>query len=241
MVDLTPPLPGWIKDGKTKPKDIAYSSESATKNCFWGNFTDPESDIAGYEVSVYINSEFIKTFGVNTHKEFVDLSISMKHLDTVDFSLKGTNGAGLSVEVKSDGFLVDHTPPNMDYLLDTPDGSKYQSSKEQLNIKWKFDDTDSGIKEYRYFINQMMHGTKSRFWPQQEQFVTAIPLSPFQSSMKEEMIGLGLTDGAKYSLHVTAINGALMSTSHESEGVIVDTSPPVMTKVLLFNKIYFMY
>ncbi|KAJ8312545.1 hypothetical protein KUTeg_009918 [Tegillarca granosa] len=230
LVDLTPPLPGWIKDGKMKPKDIAYSSESATKNCYWGNFSDPESHMAEYEVSVYINREFIKTFSVNVQEEFFDHSISMKHLDTVDFSLKGTNGAGLSVVVNSDGFLIDHTPPDMDFLHDTADGSRYQSSKDKLNLKWKFDDSDSGIKEYRFFINQMMHGIKSRFWPQHEQFTTTTPASQFQALMNKEINGLSLTDGAKYSVHVTAINGALMSTSHESEGVIVDTSPPVITK-----------
>jgi hypothetical protein len=41
-----------------------------------------------------------------------------------------------------------------------------------------------------------------------------------------------LKDGALYSLHVTALNRALLASSHETNGVTVDTTPPQKPKVI---------
>ena len=40
-----------------------------------------------------------------------------------------------------------------------------------------------------------------------------------------------MQDGLKYSVEVVALNGAKLAGMHESPGVIVDTTPPVVHKV----------
>ena len=40
-----------------------------------------------------------------------------------------------------------------------------------------------------------------------------------------------MKNGRKYSVEVTALNGAKLATLHESHGVIVDTTPPVIQNV----------
>ena len=53
-LDLTPPVSGYIYDGNDEDSvDVKYSSESACVAAFWGNFSDPESNIENYIVSVH--------------------------------------------------------------------------------------------------------------------------------------------------------------------------------------------
>ena len=42
---------------------------------------------------------------------------------------------------------------------------------------------------------------------------------------------LKLSDGGHYSLSVTALNGARLSSQHQSVGVTVDSTPPVVNYV----------
>ncbi|XP_078585864.1 uncharacterized protein LOC144867675 [Branchiostoma floridae x Branchiostoma japonicum] len=53
MYDATPPEEGWVNDGLDANHDVTYSSETATVSALWGDFKDPESDIADYEITVW--------------------------------------------------------------------------------------------------------------------------------------------------------------------------------------------
>ncbi|XP_069134862.1 uncharacterized protein [Argopecten irradians] len=230
LIDTTHPLPGVVFDGSNIGSDIGFSSERATKSCNWDNFTDPESHISKYDVSLFINSKHIQTFEVDDLTQFTERSIAMNHRDEVEFVVTAENGAGLTVEVTSDGFIVDHTTPIMHYLHDTETGHRYQSFNDHLDVSWLFEDDDSGIKEYRYFINRQHQGSKHKAWPKSAPYMTTDP-DLNDGPVKMEIDQLNLVDGAKYSLVVTAINHALLSTSHESFGVVIDGTAPLLTKV----------
>ena len=62
MVDLTPPVSGWVVDGLSPGEDLQYSSDSASVRLMFGGFSDPESDIKDYQLSVYRkhNGEFYR-------------------------------------------------------------------------------------------------------------------------------------------------------------------------------------
>ncbi|XP_060074374.1 uncharacterized protein LOC132554093 [Ylistrum balloti] len=230
LIDITPPLPGIIWDGPVKGNDIDFSSETATKSCNWDNFTDPESHIAKYDISLYINREHIQTFEVVDLTQFTERSITMNHRDEVEFIVTAENGAGKTVDVTSNGFLVDHTPPVMDYIHDTETGTHYQSFIDYLDVSWLFKDEDSNIKEYRYFINKQHQGSKHKSWPVNATYqITDTSMNDGPVKLKIDQ--LKLVNGAKYSIVVTAINNALLSTSHESFGVTVDGTSPILTKV----------
>ena len=231
-MDITPPLPGHVVDGKTTDaEDIKYSSETVTKNCHWSGYYDHESGIDKYMVDVYINDELKDTFNVGEEQMFEDKTISLEHNDRVHFSVHGVNGAGLDAATKSDGFIVDHTPPLMTHISDTDGDTPYQSNNESMHLKWKFKDYESGIKEYRTVIFETREGVKQKFWPESSSYNQSVPLSKFSAEMNVVLGNLSLQDGGKYSLHVTSINGALLSTAHESIGVVVDTTPPIAPKV----------
>ncbi|OWF48074.1 Delta-like protein 1 [Mizuhopecten yessoensis] len=231
LIDSTPPLPGVVWDGGKAGEDINFSSETAKKSCNWNNFTDPESHILKYGIALYINREHIQTFEVIDHTQFTERSIAMNHRDEVEFFVTAVNGAGRTVNVTSDGFLVDHTTPLMDYIYDTKSGKRFQSFNDHLDVSWLFEDDDSGIKEYKYFINKQHQGGKHKAWPTNGAYATTDPSSN-DGPVKLKIDQLALVNGAKYSIVVTAINNVLLSTSHESVGVVVDETPPVVTKVV---------
>ena len=211
---------------------MKYTSETVTKNCHWIGFYDPESGIDKYNVDVYVNNELKDTFDAKRNTVFEDKTISLEHGDRVHFSVHGVNGAGLSVNAESDGFLVDHTPPVMTDLSDEENNQPFQSNSTAMHLKWNFRDDESGIKEYRAVIFEMKEGIKQQFWPNHKSYNLMTPVSEYNGNMDVVVDKLGLKDGGKYSVHVTAINGALLSTAHESKGVIVDTTAPRAPKVM---------
>ena len=85
---------------------------------------------------------------------------------------------------------------------------------------------------YNYTIpDHCLQGRKTKFWPELSDFH---PIRLNVTSSTEEQLhldGLSLQNGAAYSVKVTAINRAKMATAEESEGVTVDTTPPVVLGV----------
>ncbi|KAK3589126.1 hypothetical protein CHS0354_017092 [Potamilus streckersoni] len=232
LVDTTPPEAGSVIDVgnyENTTIDIAFSSESATVKASWNNFSDAESSIASYVADIYINREHVKTLHTGTATNLLDHSLSLNHLDNVYIDILALNGADLSVRAASDGFLVDHTPPNILFLEDSQNGEKFQSDKSKLSLRWDFEDAESGIAEYRYVVNELYMGRHRVIVPKNGKFETLIP-SP-ASLINLDLNTLNLLDGALYTVQVTALNKAKLSSSHESAGIIVDTSPPSLSKV----------
>ena len=53
-VDLTPPVQGSVYDGLFPgPADLEFSSKPATVSAQWQGFSDPESGIEDYQVTIY--------------------------------------------------------------------------------------------------------------------------------------------------------------------------------------------
>ena len=230
LVDITPPDAGTVHDGGTKGEDISFSSATASKQCYWDGFSDPESTITNYDIALYINSQLKKTFHRGSGTSFIDHSVALHHEDEVEFQVTATNGAGSTTDVKSDGFYVDQTPPNMMMVSSSDSGLKYQTSISEMKMKWQFEDQESGIKQYRYFVYEQLHGSKTHFWPLGLPYAIAYPTTR-GGIEKITISNMSLTVGGQYSVHVTATNNAGMSSAHESDTVLVDNTPPIMEVV----------
>ncbi|XP_021370398.1 uncharacterized protein LOC110461300 [Mizuhopecten yessoensis] len=229
LVDVTPPDVGWVHDGLSGHSDVQFSSLSASKSCTWNNFTDAESNIDHFEASVYVNNELRKTFGVTKNTNiFTDHTVTMEHSDVIYWTLTAHNGAGLQTDAATDGFRVDHSAPVMEYIRDSNTGSEYQSNSSKLDISWKVSDPESGISHHSFYIQELKHGSKSRFWPKEKQYEVVYEST---GDMAFPLQDLELKDGAMYSVKVISTNNALLSTHHQSQGVIVDTTAPIITDV----------
>ncbi|XP_052073991.1 uncharacterized protein LOC127711867 [Mytilus californianus] len=233
LIDTTAPVKGWIVDGNIgKKHDMNFSSETAEVSSMWGGFSDPESGIVSYNLDVYINNKLSQTFDNGIKTEFVDYSLSMKHGDHIYVKLTAKNGADISSVMRSDGFTIDQTPPIVKYLYDTEDGKHYQSNGTRLNLKWEFEDPESGMKEYRYYIEDFHQGQGQKFYPKGQDYIT-LPITEKNITATVVLSNLNLLSGHKYSVKVVAINHADMPTSQESTGVMIDTTPPVLDKIHL--------
>ncbi|KAL4222207.1 hypothetical protein ACF0H5_018245 [Mactra antiquata] len=231
LVDITNPLAGNVKDGKPGEKDKEFTSETVSKYANWYGYSDPESNIDHYEIDVLINNERINTFNVGNTLEFEDHTISMEHRDEVYFNVHGVNGADLKTAAHSNGFLVDLTTPILKGISETETGLAYQAENSKLHLMWDFMDPESGIQEYRTVIYETKYGVKQKFWPQIEKYNKTVPPTPTFTKTTVTLDNISMKDGATYSLHVTALNRALLSTSHETTGVTIDTTPPDVPKV----------
>ena len=79
-----------------------------------------------------------------------------------------------------------------------------------------------------------------QFWPQSDQpHVIHLNDSSVSATAQElHLSALRLQNGATYKVEVFAINGAKMTAAEESQGVTIDTTPPVVPKVILFSDMF---
>ena len=54
LVDLTNPISGFVLDGLRIDEPIHYTSNPTMVQAVWGNFSDPESGIVRYNVTIYV-------------------------------------------------------------------------------------------------------------------------------------------------------------------------------------------
>jgi hypothetical protein len=79
--------------------------------------------------------------------------------------------------------------------------------------------------------------TSYKIWPEGDSFKV---LTPEVQNQPEELLitNLNLKGGYKYIAEITAINKASLGNKQESRGVTVDSTPPLMSKVILLIKIF---
>ncbi|XP_066275501.1 uncharacterized protein [Branchiostoma lanceolatum] len=242
LFDATPPVEGTLRDGLEPDSDLQFSSEPSTVSANWDGYSDPESEIGDYAVTVQRtsssgesrtnSSEIIHektTVGpgatqINWHK------FHLHHGDHVVVQLETTNQAMDSTVTSSDGFVLDLTRPVMVHLGDGSEPGEdraFSADASSISANWKFADTESGIEKYMVIVLRKTVGAKRQIYPEREQNTEIDGSQNTWTSPAH----LNLIDGAQYIVRVAAINRAGAATVHETNGVIVDTSPPDMVNV----------
>ena len=79
-------------------------------------------------------------------------------------------------------------------------------------------------------------GVKLQKWPATKKYAYMFP-EDGNTAVETTVTDLVLENGRKYSFEVVAVNGAQGSLKHESHGVTVDTTPPVMSQVYIYIQI----
>ncbi|XP_046574117.1 uncharacterized protein LOC124282192 [Haliotis rubra] len=236
IVDLTAPVPGDVVDGiRESFVDVEFSAHVATVGTQWRNQSDPESDIREYAVQILrakgLSSEFEvlrdwKTLSKDIRQ--IELhSFHLNHQDIVKTKLKTINNALGSVEQTTDGFVVDLIPPRMVFLGDGREQNKdtdFQTSTTTVEANFRFKDDESGMDHYKYQVYELYHGSKHQIYPDSEGWETSS--DPSITSLSQS--GLSLRPGAQYSVRVGAVNRAGAVATYDTNGVLVDNTPPQM-------------
>ncbi|KAL9987448.1 hypothetical protein ACROYT_G001761 [Oculina patagonica] len=138
--------------------------------------------------------------------------------------LCAVNNAGLRKCISSDGVLIDMSLPSHGVVHDgviEPD-LKYQSSLSSMAANWEgIWDLDSGVEKFEWSIGTSKHDKTSI------KNYTDVGLSTHVRSQT----ALNLVSGTKYHVHLKVTNQAGAIKELVSDGVIVDGTPPVPSKV----------
>ncbi|XP_078573994.1 uncharacterized protein LOC144860567 isoform X3 [Branchiostoma floridae x Branchiostoma japonicum] len=240
MYDATPPEEGWVKDGLDPNHDVTYSSELASVSAIWGDFRDPESDIADYEVTVWRQHATNGNSSADTAPHIIHEATSVGkeansinwhhfHLHNGDFVyvvVNVSNGAGSVVLTESDGYTLDTTAPEMGFIGDGSQAGtdlQYSPSVTNLSVNWEFEDAESGLDHYKLAVFQHHGGSRLQIHPAQKNDWVIVEGSAAGWTNSEP---LNLVPGARYSVRVSAVNRAGLTTTHDTDGVIVDPTPP---------------
>ena len=129
----------------------------------------------------------------------------------------------MNVSESSDIFIVDPTPPVLEYLptiltnYTSVSGSKAEWDKSVLRIFWKFSDAESPV--VRHTITLVTHHEGHT------------PVEHFEMGAENKVtITLDgnerLHDGDKYSVVITSCNAAELCTTARSAYILIDSTPP---------------
>ncbi|PVD18248.1 hypothetical protein C0Q70_21774, partial [Pomacea canaliculata] len=238
LVDLTPPKEGKVIDGLSENfEDLHFSVHKSTVAARWQGFSDSESGIMQYEVQIERAENLTTNFQVLQDWENVNLDttfekhrFSLRHRDVVRTKLRVSNGALNTITSETDSFIIDLTPPELYSLWDGLGSSdiEYQSDITSLSAKFEFHDDESGIDYYKYQVYQTMHGHHAQIIPATKNDWNRLPSGQRNSLMVN---GLTLTSGLRYSIRMAAVNSAGSVTTYDTNGVLVDNTPPSMERV----------
>ena len=221
LVDFTPPIFSQpTRDGEDPISDRNYTSQSylkATWTCL-----DPETNVSSIEIAFglqpgqtdvvnFTSLSVSQTSFIIGHK----LKLGYRYFATV----RCTNKLGLAVVSVSNGIVYDDTPPTLVYLKD----GDYQSSNRTLLITLKFVDAESGVHAYKAQVWTHSAGSSLESYGS---FTIPVNVTSATLQLYKELI-----TGTTYYVNVTAVNGVGLEATQQSDGFIVDMTPPACSKV----------
>ena len=219
------PIPAVVRDGSTQGKDSAYLTSSKIVSANWDPFFDDESDpVVDYELAVgtLTDKESILDFTSVGLRKIVEIDLvpgipDLEVLETgVTYytTIKATSLCGLSSMKRSDGFIVDSSPPMQTELLVSHKVIDQIARTVKISVSWdRVRDSESGISNSEYCLGTT-HGSceKDPVPVGLSTFGTIGPFRPYP--------------WVHYYVIVAVTNGAGLITVMSSRKLFFDTTPP---------------
>jgi hypothetical protein len=237
LTDTSPPRKGRVRDGQVG-SDIDYQRETNILYARWSGFSENETMIHHYELAFGTspndsNTQPFTNVGLLTSTSSSNLLVSELKNGVVYYAqVVAYNILGIRSDIGiSDGILIEITPPV--FLSPVSDGTlfgsdfDYSSNLTSLSINWKCEDKDSGLRQV--FVGV---GTQ----PGIQDIVMYRAVLPYQNSYNFD--SLNLTKGLRYFPTVKCINNVGLQNSMSSDGIIIDSTPPMLRYVNIGGKRY---
>lgn len=241
--DTTLPVGGYLNAGSNSGISQLYSSSLTTVSANWGGFYDHESDISHYIVDIDIQQPNSVTYD-RVHSELIESNyqsftwgfFSLNNGANVRIMLTVVNGAGSSRHLSVE-YIIDLTPPELEYIVDGLNRSQdldYQSDPNTISAMWSVNDSQSSIARIEVSVFELREGRRSLVYPNQsltDEISVVIP----NDSVTWHSDSLSLKSGSRYSVSIRFINGAGLKVEYETNGVILDTTPPIAHSVTVLG------
>ena len=222
VMDNSAPTPQRIQ--LSSRSQFQSSAEEILAN--WAPFLDPESGIVEYYACVGTKPELcdvkdFKNFGKVLQVQITGLKLN--HTSGYYVTVKANNGAGYAVLASSDSVTVDSTPP-------VGGGVRDGESSVDMDVQWddsfiagnwdEFTDPESDVTNYQWCA-----GTTKGVCDVVAETDVGI------STRGRKFLSPSLLSGLAVYITVTAVNGAGAKAKVYSDGLTIDTTPPVITTV----------
>lgn len=225
LIDSTAPTIGSVVVGNTL--EVKYLKKDEPVLADWSGFVDQESGLSYFEwAACHASStdECITPFVNISLRTVVETSVlDIKPGVSYVLVVRAHNNVGLYSEAISNPFILDDTPPIAGIVYD---GSselsdiEMQSSTSEISANWSpFTDTSGRITTYEICV-----GTEQEKCDVSDFVVQGITLMG-------KVTGLTLNHTVRYFATVKATNEAGYSAMASSNGVRVDSTPPVSGSV----------
>ena len=233
-IDNTPPiLSGPIIAGVSRDAAFQYQSDTTSITATWLPFTDLESDIHNYQFAIGTRpyqDDIVSFEIVHLATQVTKNGLSLSQGNVYYITVIATNLAGLSTNESSLGLVIDTTPPQAvnGCVYDGPSGEDidFFSPDMDLAAHWEdIKDAESGIMESKYCL-----GTK----PRGCQIRTTTSVGANKSFTCPTCKA---NPGERVFVTVQATNGAGLSVTRSSDGMLLDVSPPRMGVVIDGNHV----
>ena len=234
LIDTSPPKKGRVTDGQGGSDGI-YQRETSTLYATWSGFSENESSIHHYELAfgTSLNDSNIQPFtnvGLITSTSSSNLLVSeLNHGVMYYAQVVAYNVLGIKSDIAiSDGVLVETTPPI--FVSPPYDGPvfgfdfEYSSNLSSLSVNWRCEDKDSGLRQVFVGI-----GTQPGI-----QDIIYRRILPYK--MTHRFDGLDLSRGVRYFSTVKCINNVGLQNSMSSNGIVMDSTPPVLKYINIGGK-----
>ncbi|KAI8510730.1 hypothetical protein Bbelb_116460, partial [Branchiostoma belcheri] len=226
VIDNSPPMAGIVYDG-VDDMDLSFQASRTFLGAHWFGFHDPHSGLSHYEWragttpggdDVHFTSRLHLTEMAYVSRVDPPLPVGQ----AVYVTIRAYNKAGLFVERSSNGVRVDDTPPAFVSRpsFDLQQGSIIAESqvwRTILSVSWEVSDPDSPIE--RQHLSVFTHHQAD---------LDIDPVQVVGSIRDYKFTNLSLHDGNTYYVRVTACNMARLCTSEETEGLLIDSTPPTV-------------
>ncbi|XP_019617771.1 PREDICTED: uncharacterized protein LOC109465072 [Branchiostoma belcheri] len=226
VIDNSPPVAGIVYDG-VDDMDLSFQASRTFLGAHWFGFYDPHSGLSHYEWragttpggdDVHFTSRLHLTEMAYISRVDPPLTIGQ----AVYVTIRAYNKAGLFVERSSNGVTADDTPPAFVSRpsFDLQHGSiiaESQMWRTIVSVSWEVSDPDSPIE--RQHLSVFTHHQAD---------LDIEPLQVVGSIRDYKFTNLSLHDGNTYYVRVTACNMARLCTSAETDGLLIDSTPPTV-------------
>ncbi|MBC8402241.1 MAG: PQQ-binding-like beta-propeller repeat protein, partial [Candidatus Marinimicrobia bacterium] len=222
--DVTSPELGLVFDGFEAELTFTGTTDSLTAR--WTGFTDALSGISSYECAIGItagDSDVVNWIPLGLDSSMVATDLSLTNGYRYYVSVRAIDSVGnRSGYVSSDGVIIDISPPILGLVIDgLSTDLDWTNNIDTLEASWSgFSDSLSGINFYEYALGTNSGESDVIYWQNNDtlRLVTGI--------------GLNLMDGETYYFSVRATDNVRnVSAIVSSDGITVDTIPPVVSSV----------